>query len=352
MDKIQNKAIFHLFIPSLFQHLDSWSKGFAFEVEAPYLSSLLNKNKKDFSSASDSLEHAFFKTLSVETKELPIAFHRHKIQLGKSEGGLICADPVHLEVGMKDVTLTKKITDLTDDEAQELILILNKHFAEDGLHFIFGSNQSWYISFEHDETIESHSLDSMLMKNIVGKMAQSKQRNWRVVQNEIEMLLHSSDINQQREMAGLETLNSLWLWGAGKPIDVKFEFDKIYSNNNPQSKLNGQIFADAANAQWQTIPDDFTQLLESSDDKKEVHTVILDQLFIPALAEDLDEFQNQLSNIDNSIIKPLLQAWKNKEVDIIINSCDGNILEPVHPSFFDFWRKPKKLRELVDEISS
>jgi len=43
---------------------------------------------------------------------------------------------------MNDVTLSHKITDLTNDEADELIEILNKHFNEDGLSFIFGDNQS------------------------------------------------------------------------------------------------------------------------------------------------------------------------------------------------------------------
>lgn len=344
---MQTKTVFHLFIPYLLQSLNAWHKDFLFEVEATHLSVLLKQFSKLQTNQSQSLDSAFFNTLYPETKELPIAYYRHQVQIGDKLNGLICADPVYLEVGMTDVTLTDKINDLSNDEAKELIGILNAHFVQDGLEFIFGSNQCWYMSFTENETVQSYDLDSVLLQNIVGKLAQSEQRNWQVIQNETQMLLHSSDINQQREIAGLKPVNSLWFWGAGKSQETKFEVDKIYSNQEISSKLRGEMFAKAANCEPHTLPKDTSILLDQLDNKTSTQILLLDQLFMPALENRLDDFQQELVHIDNQIIKPLMQAWQKNEIDIVIDCCDGTILKPQRVPAWKFWLKSKNLREIT-----
>jgi len=344
---MQKKPVFHLFIPYLLHSLNAWHQDFLFEVEATHLSTLLTQSIKINTSQSRSINSAFFQTLNSITEELPVAYYRHLVQLNEKLNGLICADPVYLEVSMNDVTLTDKISDLTDDEAKEIIELLNNHFAQDGLKFIFGSNQCWYVSFAENETIQSHDIDSVLLQNIIGKLAQSEQRNWQVIQNETQMLLHSSDINQQREIAGLKPVNSLWFWGAGEPQVSKFEVEKIHSSNEISSKLRGELFAKAANCESQTLPEDITVLLDQLDNKTNTQILLLDQLFMPAIENQLDNFQQQLEYIDKHIIKPLLHAWQKNQIDIVIDCCDGTILKPQKTSAWKFWLKPKNLRELV-----
>lgn len=344
---MQKKPVFHLFIPYLLHSLNDWYQDFLFDVESPSLSTLLIQSIQINTSQSKSINSAFFKTLNPSFEELPIAYYRHQVQIGNKLDNLICADPIHLEVSMNDVTLTDKITDLTDDEAKELIEILNQHFAQDGLEFIFGSNQCWYVSFIENETIKSHDLDSLLLQNIVDKSTKSEQRNWQVIQNETQMLLHSSDINQQREIAGLKTVNSLWFWGAGKPEVTKFEAEYIYSNDEISSKLCADTFAKAANCESRTLPEDVTVLLEQIGDKNSTQVLLLEQLFMPTLENKLDDFQQELMDIDTQIIKPLLDAWQKNEIDIVIDCCDGTIIKPQRTPIWKFWLKPKKLRELV-----
>lgn len=345
---MQEKAIFHLFIPSLFQYLNDWHRDFSFEVKAPNLSSLLRQHEKYFLDGPNNLENDYFRMLNSEIHEVPVAYYRNQVQ-NNTIRRLMCADPIHLEVGMSDVTLTNKITDLTDTEAKELISILNAYFQEDGLEFIFGSNQSWYISLNEEEKIESYPLESMLMKNVIGKLATSKHRNWQVIQNEIQMLLHSSEINQQREMAGLETINSLWLWGGGEIKTSKVDIEGIYIPKERSSKLRARYFAKAANCEWHYIPDDINQMLTDIDVRKTTKVLLLEQLFIPALEDNIDEFQQRLTQIDNQIIKPLARAWQSKEIEIQINCCDGTVLKPQRPLIYKLWLKPKKLREIVNE---
>lgn len=344
---MQNKPVFHLFIPYLLQSLNTWHQDFLFEVKATHLSTLFTQFTKIRTNQSRSIDSSFFQTLSPETEGLPVAYYRHQVQLNEKLKGLICADPIYLEVGMNDVTLTHKITDLTDDEATELIEILNNHFAQDGLKFIFGSNQCWYVLFPENETVQSHDLDSVLLKNIADKLAHSVQRNWQVIQNETQMLLHSSEINQQREIAGLKPVNSLWFWGAGEPQVAQLEVAKIYSTDETLSKLRGELFARAANCELQTLPEDSTFLLDHLDQKISTQILLLDQLFMPALENRLDDFQQELEHIDNNIIKPLLQAWQKNDINIVIDCCDGTVLKPQRVPACKFWLKPKSLREIA-----
>ena len=343
---MQKKPVFHLFIPRLFDSLKAWHHDFLFEVNADYLSTLLTQVTKTNNKKCHSIDSVFFNTLQSETEELPIAYYRHQVQVGENLNGLICADPIYLEVGMNDVTLTDKITDLTDGEAKELIEILNKHFAQDGLEFIFGSNQCWYVSFPEAEIVRSYDLDSVLQTNITEKFVQSEQRNWQVIQNETQMLLHSSEVNEQREIAGLKPVNSLWFWGAGKPLDSKIEIEKIYSTNENSSCLRGQLYAKAAHSKWDVLPKDMLSMLEEIDKDSGTHMIILEQLFIPTLENKLDDFQQQLDQIDSNIIKPLLNAWQNNKIDIVIDCCDGSVLKPQKVPAWKFWTNPKNLREI------
>ena len=341
---MHKKPVYHLFIPHLLIALQSWHEDFSFEVEAPHLSSLLCRYKKQFNPNINSCSHAFFYTLGYENEELPSAYYRYQVHSSSISQNLICADPVYLEVGMNDVTLSHKITDLTNDEADELIEILNKHFNEDGLSFIFGDNQCWYLRFIGNETIQSHDVDSVLLKNIIDKSTQSQQRNWQVIQNETQMLLHSANLNAQREKAGLKPVNSLWFHGAGKAKEISSQFDVIHSNTNGLSKLQGKTFAKAADCEWQPLPDQLDSLLEKSQQKN--RALLIDQLFMPALENRLDDFQGEVESIDKNIIKPLVKAWQSNKIDIIIDACDGNTLMPQKNPFWCFWQKPKKLREI------
>ena len=343
---MHKKPIFHLFIPSLLQPLNIWYQDFLFEVNSTHLCTLLTQLTKTNTSRVNSIYSAFFYTLNPETDELPIASYRHQVQTGDKLHGLICADPVHLEVGMNDVTLTDKITDLSNDEAKELIGLLNQHFTQDGLQFIFGSNRCWYVSFPENETVKSYDLDSVLFQNIADKLAHSEQRNWQAIQNESQMLLHNSDVNQQRKLVGLKPVNSLWFWGGGKPQITQFQAEIIYSSDENLSKLRGQLFAKAAKCESQTLPKRTSQLVGQIETKTTTQVLLLDQLFMPALENKLDEFQQELDDIDEHIIKPLLHAWQKDQIDIVIDCCDGIVLKPQRTPPWKFWLKPQKLREI------
>jgi len=244
------------------------------------------------------------------------------------------------------------VVDLTDAEALELIALFNDHFKEDGIEFIFGSNQSWYIASDKDEEIHSYNLESLLMKNVVDKQLQSNQRNWQGIQNEIQMLLHDADINRHREMAGLEIVNSLWLWGAGKPIKSKKIINAVYYSKDSKKQNVYEYLAKATDCDLKLLPTHLKAILEKKTHNHQSNIIFLDPLIAPISSEEIANFQDQLKIIDEQIFGPLFSAWKTNKIDIELHNCDGSMVKPIRRTFFKSFLKSKSLRELVNDTCS
>jgi len=344
---MSDKPIIHLCILQLLQPLELWHRDFRFEAKAPQLSLLLRQFKSVENKAVQGLDASLFNAIgSTITAELPVAHYRfqtHENTPTIKEKLLLCADPIHLEVGMNDITLTEIITDLSKAEAQEMLDELNVHFKQDGLEFILGSNQHWYLLVPQNETLETTPLGEVLRKNVAKFQPHSNATNptinWQVIQNEAQMILHASAVNQQREMAGLTTANSLWFWGAGNPDSFE-TVDKGDENVNAvfcnqHSVISAQTIAKAAGCEWQILPDDLNKFPNFKAGK---NIIILDQLYLPAVHDDLERYQQVLSALDEQIIKPLQTAWQAGQIELLIDGCDGNVIQPQKVSAWQFWK--------------
>ena len=340
-----NRPLIHLFIPQLFQPLSVWKKNFQFEIKCDYFPQLLQNFQEVRISNNIGVDVSLFSSLGLaEGKELPIAHYRYQGQQFKqlTSHSLICADPVHLAVGMNDITLTDKITDLSEDEASELITLLNGHFNQDGLTFFLGKNQDWYLAFEKEDDLSSVPLETVFRKNIASHLMKSKGRNWQALQNEVQMLLHSAPLNQQREMTGLPTVNSLWFWGAGNSELFSHKASHVFSDN----KSRGEMIAKASECTYQPLSQltDFSAYSDSPQGKTIIINEVLDSL---ALNNDLEQYQKELNDLDKNLIKPLFEMWQSGKVDILIDSCDGKTIKPLPSSAWKFWKKaPASLTDL------
>jgi len=127
VDKLVDTPVVHLCIPQLLQPLMLWKKDFLFEPEAPELGQLFRQFDVIQDKEIKGLEASLFDILGMEERqELPAAFYRYQMHKKSAPKRMrVCADPIHLEVGMNDITLTEKITDLSDLEADEIIESIN-----------------------------------------------------------------------------------------------------------------------------------------------------------------------------------------------------------------------------------
>ncbi|GAA0427176.1 hypothetical protein GCM10009133_39700 [Cocleimonas flava] len=354
------KPEIHLSIPALFEPLELWKKGLKFEVTSDYLSLLLTSLEFVDVQKVQGLSACFFSNLGWKDKEIPAAYFRASIHpdhalhssLIQDKRNIMCADPVHFEVGMKDVTLTQTICDLTEADAKEILALLNQYFRADGLQFFYGSNQHWYVLFPSSEVIETTPLEDVLNKNIIASLPFSEQRNWQQIQNEIQMILHSSEVNKRREMAGLIPLNSLWFWGGGKPKKIKTEYEKVFSSDEDhKSEIQGKMLAQAVDCKWYKLPSNGNALLTQIRNRVGKYFVLLDRLQQPVREENLDAYQTVLTQIDEGYIKPLMQAWKSNQIDLVLDAADGSRIRPIKPSVLKFWKKPRSLSDVAVMIN-
>ncbi|HIO97489.1 MAG TPA: hypothetical protein EYG71_06130 [Leucothrix sp.] len=343
---MSNKPLIHLFIPQLFQPLSVWKQGFQFEPNCTYLIKILQNFQKVRTSEVIGISASLFSSLGLaEGCELPAAYYRFKSQQFDHSHlinhSLLCADPVHLEIGMSDITLTDKSIDLSANEASELMTLLNEYFNQDGLNFMLDSNKKGYLSFAGNEEVDSSPLENVFRKNITNFLIKSKGRNWQALQNEVQMLLHSAPLNQQREMAGLPTVNSLWLWGGGDPEVFSQKASHVFSDN----KSRGEMIAQASECKYQPL----SHLTDVSDTEfVEGKTIIISEVLDSlALNNDIEHYQKELNRLDNDLFKPLLQLWQWDKIDILIDSCDGKTIKPLPSSAWKFWKKsPASLTDL------
>ena len=345
-----------LLIPQLFEPLILWEKDFQFKPEAPHLSKLLAQFETLAQVKTKGANASLFASVGIYAEELPTAYYRFQSQIKLSKTGgdvisiesiiqsgkqLVCADPVHLEVGINDITLTQKITDLSKEQAIEIINALNEHFEQDGFQFYYGADDQWYLSLDADESLSTTPVDEVVRKNIVSYLPTSKTVNWKMIQNEVQMLLHSLPVNMQRENEGLPMINSLWFWGGGQPQAAKKNISAIIST----SQSMGDTLAQAVNCECQFISKD-SDMETVFGTLTDNNIIILDQLSQVAVNDDIDTYQQELQHLDETIIKPLSQLWQAGKITLVVDGCDGQALKPTKVAAWAVWKK--KSRPLSD----
>lgn len=134
----------------------------------------------------------------------------------EGEECLARADPIHLRAdGPRLRICSGEFFEPSAEEAILLVRDLNERIPE--CHFLVGGHPSrWYLRLpkrlafqaKHPSQIFQRTLDEVLPS---GKDAGYLHR----LLNEIQMVLHQSEVNQEREARGLVAINSLWIWGNG-----------------------------------------------------------------------------------------------------------------------------------------
>jgi hypothetical protein len=128
------------------------------------------------------------------------------------------ADPVHLIPDLHRLRLGDPAQlQLQDDEARELAAIADQLFAAAGAQLHPVHPTRWYLRLQEDPR-----LTTRYWSGAVGAPADDSlpggpgSAPWRRLLTEIQMSLHTSAANHQRESRGLPNVNALWLWGGGR----------------------------------------------------------------------------------------------------------------------------------------
>ncbi len=218
----------HLLIADLFLPKDVASEVCA-GLHLPALEKILARSKEGTAITAMSLDEALCRLfgLSGDVGVAPVCASFD----GLEEGIWMRADPVHVRLQREQVVLLPDIT-ISPEETQQFCLSLNAHFQNEGMMFFAPHPQRWYVKLYKQPDITTVSLSQASGNNIHGNLPKGLEaRFWHQRFNEIQMLLYSHPVNENREARGELTVNSLWFWGNGvSGIPVINQFNYVCSN--------------------------------------------------------------------------------------------------------------------------
>lgn len=324
---MSNKPHIHFFIPGLFQPLTLWRKDFAFQPVAENLLRLCAKCSVD-ALPVQGLENTLFHQAGhpAET-EIPCAYYRYWLDFGTPPvQPLLCADPVFLKSGLDSVVLQPALPLLREPEVATLLALLNQHLQEDGLQLVAQHPQRWYLLGEKvqgETPLRTVPLSQALGQSIFALLPQGDKRYWHRLLNEIQMLLHTSDI---------PSVNALWLWGGANPAALPAL----------QKGSWGGFFGQTPTAQVMALATDATHQAAATlaDCQFETgnYAIILDNLHIPSVADDLHGWQQALATLENNWFAPALAGLQSGKFSVSLTACNGRILHCQPSPMWKFWQ--------------
>lgn len=125
--------------------------------------------------------------------------------------------PAHWHLGTEQVSLLDPEGLMLDETSARIFFdAIAPLFTSEGFVLHFAAPQRWYLVHPSLATLPTASIDRVIGRNVdrwLGKDPAA--RRLRRLQNEVQMLLHTHPLNEERAARGLLAVNSFWLSGCG-----------------------------------------------------------------------------------------------------------------------------------------
>lgn len=173
---------------------------------------------------------------TCKAPQLPAAALTRELLAGDAaDATWLSADPAWVQPDMNGARLLAcGQLQLTMDEAQSLAHSLKPVFDEAGMLLEVSSPDRWHLRLPANTPLpEFTAPEQALGEDLFLHLPQGAEgRRWRVLINEVQVLLHQHPLNAERRAKGLSPINSVWLWGAGRlPKQVRTTFGGVMSDD-------------------------------------------------------------------------------------------------------------------------
>jgi hypothetical protein len=162
--------------------------------------------------------------------------------------------PAHWHVGTDQVSLSDPAQLMLDEAAARVFFdVVSGQFSSLGYAVHYAAPMRWYLSHESLRALPTASLDRVIGRNVDAWLGHSAAlQAIRRVQSEVQMLLYTHPLNDQRIARGLPPVNSFWLSGCGAAQHVSGALPKVDDRLRAGALAND--WAAWAKA-WQTLDD-------------------------------------------------------------------------------------------------
>lgn len=327
-------------------------------LKAPALATLLSRAKSSpqassFDAFSRALPHEIWLSRQFGLDSAPgvgtsppIASAAMKAHgLAPDHGVWFMLQPVHIHIARDHLVLTdqRQLT-LPESEARTLFEHARPLFDEVGKTLLYGDAKTWFMRADDWATLQTSTPDAACGHNIDIWMPKGPdERNWRKLQNEVQMHWHIHPLNEERESRGDKTVNSLWCWGAADAAGQggASRYDACFN-------LPGWMQA------FGHVSDDKNQAADAAGVIAAApnHGLLaLDALIAAGLGGDWSEWLDRVQQLESLWFAPLLAALKARKIDqLSLTLTHNSRLATFHAtswSLHQFWVKPslEKLKQ-------
>jgi len=190
-------------------------------------------------------------------------------------------------------------------ECAQLTEEFNRHFSDEAWLLQAANARRWYLRLEEDPGIRTEALPDVVGQDILHHMPQGvAEGRWRSLLNEVQMILHASPVNQEREAQGLLPINSLWFWGGGRLPQVSWDgWAHVWANDALTAGL-----ASLAAVSHTTLPEDAETWL--GDDTPGHHLAVMDGVREKVNFDNVEGWREFLESLHDYWLTPLFTALK------------------------------------------
>ena len=150
--------------------------------------------------------------------------------------------PCHWAMGREHATLTDPAAlGLSESDSRTLLAAMQPYFETEGIVLHFAAVDRWLATGEVFRLLPTASLDRVMGRNVDPWLPGSKAL--KLLQNEMQMLLYTHPLNDERGMKRLQTVNSFWLSGTGALAQAP-------TTPLPDIRINRSLAQAAFTADW------------------------------------------------------------------------------------------------------
>lgn len=327
-----------LLIPGLLARLPGVGLPGCPEPRRQALGKLLNRAQRRPEPAdTDALRYRLFGYALSESHDLPDAWLSYQADTGVvAPGALLRADPVHLRADQSCLVLfDAEHLHIEADETEALAAAFNRHYAGDGLRLEFPIPARGYLHLPQQPDLRTTPLARALGHDIDACLpAGHAARHWHRFLNEVQMLFHDHPVNRAREARGRPLINSLWLWGGGRPLAaVANGWQQIWCADPAMkglARLNG--------IRCSNPPENACVWLHEVVGDR--HLLCLDNLRPAVAYGDTESWLAQVEQFEDAWFAVLLQALRQGSLrELTLYPDDGHGYRVMRWDLWKFWRR-------------
>ena len=340
-----------LFIPDLFGFQSTLSKltleekSQLPEIKLPILERWLSRGSLEKTSNQEDSAFSELGLGEYQNKDKPyaalslVAENKPEIEFG-FESYWLRADPVNLQPdGDTALIAGHEELALTQEEANKLVVQINEHFIDEPWTLYSFAPHRWYLRLDKHADLKSTPLPKVLGEDVNQFSPTGDDADyWFKTINELQMLIHGSSVNFERESKNMWTANSVWLWGGGSLPDVHLNayYDKVITNNIIYSGIGYHCGFDVLG-----LDDSFFGNI-----KEHNNFIVLDMLSEQLQRRDLYTFTQTLNRLEADFFISCNELLLSGNVGKIKLITDAGIFTVTKKQLGRWWKRTKTFSSL------